>query len=70
MKIKVLLVVPGRETEVKRIPGNLKFIKSFIGDELYSIRLNENTMLIGNKMLELMILTEYMEKTFYLDHLL
>ena len=49
MKIKVLLVVPGRETEVKRIPGNLKFIKSFIGDELYSIRLNENTMLIGNK---------------------
>ena len=49
MKIKVLLVVPGRETEVKRIPGNLKFIKSFIGDELYSVRLNENTMLIGNK---------------------
>ena len=49
MKIKVLLVVPGRETEVKRIPGNLKFIKSFIGDELYSIRLNENTMLIENK---------------------
>lgn len=49
MKIKVLLVVPGRETEVKRILGNLKFIKSFIGNELYSIRLNENTMLIGNK---------------------
>lgn len=49
MKIKVLLVVPGIETEVKRIPGNLKFIKSFIGDELYSIRINENTMLIGNK---------------------
>lgn len=49
MKIKVLLVVPGRETEEKRIPGNLKFIKAFIGKELYSIRLSENTILIGNK---------------------
>lgn len=49
MKIKVLLVVPGRETEVKKIPGNLKFIKAFIGDELYSMKLNENTIMIGNK---------------------
>lgn len=49
MKIKVLVVVPGRETEVKRIPASLKFVKSFIGDELYTVKLNENTAIIANK---------------------
>lgn len=49
MKIKILVVVPGRETEVKRIPANLKFVKSFIGDELYTVKLNENTAIIANK---------------------
>lgn len=49
MKIKSLLVMPGKEVQVIRIPGSIKFIKSFIGEELYKIKLNSNTMLIANK---------------------
>lgn len=49
MKIKVLLVMPGKEVQTVRIPGNIKFIKSFIGEKLFRIKLNENTMLIANK---------------------
>lgn len=49
MKIKVLLVMPGKEVQIVKIPASIKFIKSFIGDELYRIRLNENTILIANK---------------------
>ena len=49
MKIKVLLVMPGKEVQTVKIPANIKFIKAFIGDELYKVRLNNNTMLIANK---------------------
>ncbi len=49
MKIKVLLVMPGKETQVVKIPANLKYIKAFIGEKLFKIKLNENTILIANK---------------------
>lgn len=49
MKIKVLLVMPGKEVQIVRIPASIKFIKAFIGDELYRVKLNENTLLIANK---------------------
>lgn len=49
MKFKVLLVMPNKEVQVVRIPANIKFIKAFIGDELYRIKLNENTLLLANK---------------------
>ena len=49
MKIKVLLVMPGKEVQTVRIPANIKFIKAFIGDELYRVKLNKNTILIANK---------------------
>lgn len=49
MKIKVLLVIPGKEVQTVRIPASIKFIKAFIGDELYKIKLNETTILIANK---------------------
>ena len=48
MKIKVLLVMPNKEVQVVRIPANIKFIKAFIGEELYRIKLNTNTVLIAN----------------------
>lgn len=49
MKIKVLLVMPNKEVQVVKIPASIKFIKAFIGDNLYRIKLNENTILIANK---------------------
>lgn len=49
MKIKVLLVMPNKEVQVVRIPASIKFIKAFIGNELYRVKLNENTVLIANK---------------------
>lgn len=49
MKIKVLLVMPGKEVQTVRIPASIKFIKAFIGEELYRIKLNENTVLIADK---------------------
>lgn len=49
MKIKGLLVIPGNEVQEVKIPANIKFIKSFIGKELFKIRLNENNILIANK---------------------
>lgn len=49
MKIKCLLVIPGNEVQEVKIPANIKFIKSFIGKELFKIRLNENNILIANK---------------------
>lgn len=49
MRIKVLLVMPGKEVQLVKIPANTKFIKSFIGDELFKIKLNENTMIYANK---------------------
>lgn len=49
MKIKVLLVIPGKKVQTVRIPASIKFIKSFIGEKLFRIKLDENTVLIANK---------------------
>lgn len=49
MRIKVLLVMPGKEVQTIKIPASVKFIKSFIGEELYRIKLNENTVILANK---------------------
>lgn len=49
MKIKVLLVMPGKEVQTVKIPASLKFIKSFIGNELFKIKLNENTVIYADK---------------------
>ena len=35
MKIKSLLVMPGREVQIVKIPASIKYIKAFIGEELY-----------------------------------
>ena len=50
MKIKVLLVRPGMEVEVKRIPASIKSIKSVIeADNILKIEINENTVILANK---------------------
>lgn len=49
MKIKCLLIQPGEKVKVKRIPGNIKFIKSLIGDRLMRIKLEENAIIIANR---------------------
>lgn len=49
MKIKSLLVMPGKEVQTVKIPASIKYIKAFIGEELYKVRLNENILLIANK---------------------
>lgn len=49
MKIKVLLVIPGMEVQKVKIPASIKFIKSFIGDDLQKYKLVENNILIANK---------------------
>lgn len=49
MKIKVLLVMPGKEVQIAKIPASIKFIKAFIGAELFKIRLNDTTMIYTNK---------------------
>ena len=49
MKIKVLLVMPGKEPQVVRIPASIKYIKSFIGENLFRIELDKNTVLIADK---------------------
>ena len=33
MKIKSLLVMPGKEVQTVRIPASIKYIKAFIGEE-------------------------------------
>lgn len=49
MKIKCLMVYPGKEVRTVKIPASIKFIKSLIGRELYKIKLSENIILIANK---------------------
>lgn len=49
MKIKVLLVMPGKEPKVVKIPANIKFIKAFIGDKLFVIKLDQNTFIFADK---------------------
>ena len=41
--------MPGREVQIVKIPASIKYIKAFIGEELYKVKLNENTLLIANK---------------------
>lgn len=41
--------MPGKEVQLVKIPANTKFIKAFIGDDLFKINLNENTMIYANK---------------------
>lgn len=49
MKIKCLLIRPGEKVKVQRIPGNIKFIKSLIGNRLIRIKLEENAIILANK---------------------
>lgn len=49
MKIKALLVMPGKETQTIKIPANIKFIKAFVGEELQRFKVNKNTVIISNK---------------------
>lgn len=49
MRMKSLLVMPGKEVQIVKIHASIKYIKSFIGEELYKVKLNENTLLIANK---------------------
>ena len=49
MKIKCLLVMPGKEVQKLKIPASLKFIKAFIGENLLKIKVNENTMIYANQ---------------------
>ena len=49
MKIKALLVMPNKEVQIVKIPASTKFIKSFIGKNLFKIKLSENTILIADK---------------------
>lgn len=49
MKIKVLLVIPGKEVQVIKISSNIKHIKAFLGEDLYKVKLNEDNLLIASK---------------------
>ena len=49
MKIKCLLVMPGKEVQTMRIPASIKFIKSFIGENLYKIKLDDNNIILANQ---------------------
>lgn len=49
MKIKCLLVMPNKEVQKVKIPGNIKFIKSLIGNNLLRIRTNKNNLIIANQ---------------------
>ena len=49
MKIKCLLVMPGKEVQRVRIPANIKFMKALIGENLLNIRANENNIIIANQ---------------------
>ena len=41
--------MPGKEVQTIKIPATMKFIKSFIGENLYKIKLDANTILIANQ---------------------
>lgn len=49
MRIKALLVMPGKEVQLVKISANIQDIKELIGNKLFRIKLDENTLLIGNK---------------------
>ena len=39
MKIKSLLVMPGKEVQKVKIPANIKFIKSLLGEDLQKMKI-------------------------------
>lgn len=41
--------MPGKEVQTVRIPASLKYIKSFIGENLFKIKLDSHNMLIADK---------------------
>lgn len=47
-KIKALLVMQNKETQIVRIPANTKFIKSLIGKDLQKINLTNDIYIIAN----------------------
>lgn len=49
MKIKALLVMPGKEIQVVKIPASLKFIRAFIGKDLFKIQLTEKNFILANE---------------------
>ncbi len=49
MKIKALLVIPGREVQTVKIPGSIKFIKSFIGKDAFQIKITNDIRIIANE---------------------
>ena len=69
MKIKVLLVIPGKEVQTVKIPASIKFIKAFIGKELYRIKLNEHTVLIANRNAKLDEFNRFLEGNIILSNL-
>ena len=48
-KIKSLLIIPGKEPQLVKIPASSKFIKSLVGYNLQKIKLNNDVTLIANK---------------------
>lgn len=48
-KIKALLVMPGLEVQKIKIPANMKFIKAYLGGALYKYKIDDNTIIIGNR---------------------
>ena len=67
MKIKCLLVMPNKEVQKVKIPGNIKFIKSLIGDNLLRIRTNKNNLLLLIKMLKTMNLIDFFRVAYYME---
>ena len=49
MKVKCLLVMPGKEVQQAKIPANIKFIKALLGKELQMIKINESTTIYLSK---------------------
>ncbi len=49
MRIKCLLVMPGKEVQKVKIPDSIKFIKALIGEELQKFKINNNTVIIANE---------------------
>ena len=41
--------MPGKEVQTVKIPGSIKYIKAFIGEELYRVKLNQNTIIYADK---------------------
>ncbi len=49
MKIKCLLVMPNKEVQKVKIPGNLKFVRALIGKDLLKIRASKSNLIIANQ---------------------